>query len=301
LSFDEDSTSCVCNGKMQIGGRGGPDCQSFDGNGGPFCFVDSGVCPDGVYARQDDKYWSNLACVPPPLVVGGQAGFDRANVQPDTPFVPEVYFDGNFYPVCGLGFADDNEGAAAICRAFRFGHGGFVKKTNAIFIKDAMPVGKCNAGESLDSCTGGENAHGDLDGQNGQCKAGNPVGVEVTCYAAAAGSVKAASGEEIIGDARFTPEVYLDGSFHPLCFADDDTSIAAAACLTAGFPDGGYMVKNRDGVYDRDALPVTTTPHLERIFWGLQSHYFFNSRSESAISERLWTAALKAAVRPVMT
>jgi hypothetical protein len=50
------------------------------------------------------------------------------------------------------------------------------------FSQNAMPVGRCNAYDtSLDSCTGGGNAFGDFEWENGKCNAGNVVGVYVTC------------------------------------------------------------------------------------------------------------------------
>ena len=45
-----------------------------------------------------------------------------------------------------------------------------------------MPVGACRKGESLDSCTGGNNAFGNLTAMDGRCKKGNPVGVQIVCY-----------------------------------------------------------------------------------------------------------------------
>jgi hypothetical protein len=279
-------TNCACNGESNDeyrNGYGGSHCESTDSDDSPpFCYVDEAMCLDEIWSGMSSKYYSYLACVLP--AVGGQTGLDRANIQGYIPFTPEVYFQGKFYPVCGLGFADDNEGVAAFCRAFGFFHGGVVTKTNAVFDKDAMPVGKCNPDDDIDSCTGGGNSFGNLAGQNGQCKAGNPVGVEVICYAEATETVRAAGGRDIVGDVLFTPEVYVDGSFYPMCFADDDTSVAAAACLQAGFPHGGHMRKNVNGIssslsspnmsseiYNMDALPVPmpVSPTKDVIFGSL--------------------------------
>jgi hypothetical protein len=58
--------------------------------------------------------------------------------------------------------------------------------------------------------------------------------------------------------------VYFEGSFHPICLAEDDDDIAAAVCLAAGFPDGGYFVKNADAVREKNALPVYHHYHFTR-------------------------------------
>jgi hypothetical protein len=99
----------------------------------------------------------------------------------DIPFVPEIYYEGTHYPICSHGFANNNEGAAEVCRALGYSNGGRVRTTNAVLTRDAMPVGQCGPGESVDSCSAGENAFGQLEDRDGRCKAGMPVGVEVIC------------------------------------------------------------------------------------------------------------------------
>ncbi len=82
----------------------------------------------------------------------------------DRAFYPEIYYEGAYHPICGIDFND--EAAAMACRDIdvlkeyirnptwhqqeRFTYGGRVVKTNAILDKDAMPVGACRQGESLD-------------------------------------------------------------------------------------------------------------------------------------------------------
>ena len=95
-------------------------------------------------------------------------------------FVPEVLFEGNYYPICGHYFWDSDYGAETVCKALGF-DGGAKTNTAAKFEEHAMPVGRCNQGEELDKCSGGGNAWGDLDTNDGWCNAGNTIGVEVTC------------------------------------------------------------------------------------------------------------------------
>jgi hypothetical protein len=134
-------------------------------------------------------------------------------VVPGKPFIPEVYFDGEYYPICYHWFSKihnvehSNRGAIMVCEALGFA-GGIAsdgwgsqcgsarnvwketsmcdetapENTAVVFSQNAMPVGRCHAHDtSLDSCTGGENSFGDFEWENGKCKAGNEVGVYVTC------------------------------------------------------------------------------------------------------------------------
>jgi len=104
---------------------------------------------------------------------------DHTFVKGDEPFVPEVLFEGAYHPVCGLDFADNNEGASAICREVGFDYGGVVKRTNAVFDQDAVAIGKCREGESIVSCTGGGNHYQE---SIPSCASGQQIGVEITCH-----------------------------------------------------------------------------------------------------------------------
>jgi len=68
-----------------------------------------------------------------------------------------------------------------------------------------------------------------------------------------------ATGGVILGDVPFSPEVYTDGSFHPVCFpndADNNEYAASAFCLAANFSNGGRVVAMTGETYDKDALPI---------------------------------------------
>lgn len=101
-------------------------------------------------------------------------------------------------PVCGPYFWDNNNGATAICRKLGFLSGKFYRRSysrydvqtrkftaNSIY-KDAMPVGKCRAGEELHKCTGGGNAWGNLT-KYSNCKKGQNAAVEISCHGGRAG------------------------------------------------------------------------------------------------------------------
>jgi len=111
-------------------------------------------------------------------------------------FVPEGFSGGDYYPFCGHYFWDNNHGATAVCKALGFS-GGERKKTRSVYDRDAMPVGRCNAGQAVDQCTARNNAWGDLDyrsdykssSNSGYCKKGNKVGVQVRCSGTSSSSI----------------------------------------------------------------------------------------------------------------
>jgi hypothetical protein len=124
----------------------------------------------------DNCPWSCGKCESK-VVVSGTSDRPRS----DTKFIPEIDYEGQYYPICGLNFWDNDEGASALCRLAGYRHGGIVIRTNAPYVKDAMPIGKCYTGEDVDSCSAGGNAYGDFSYQEGACAVGQSVGVEVVC------------------------------------------------------------------------------------------------------------------------
>ena len=93
-------------------------------------------------------------------------------------FVPEVLYEGKYYPICTYGFANNHIGATTFCKLLGFNKG-FALRTWDQYDKDAMLVGKCMAGEAITKCTAGKNYRywGDLT----TCKKGTNVGVKVIC------------------------------------------------------------------------------------------------------------------------
>merc|ERR1712086_847428 len=98
-------------------------------------------------------------------------------------FVPEVMSNGNWYPICGHYFWDNNDGATTVCQGL--GYGGFSSGTRQhvrdTYSADSMPVGECSAGQALTSCNHGGNGWGNLEYNGGWCKTGTQIGVTVTC------------------------------------------------------------------------------------------------------------------------
>ena len=119
----------------------------------------------------------------PTIYMFANAVFVRAQggetVQEGKAFVPEVLFKGEYSPICGHFFWDDNNGATTFCNSLGFKNGK-ITKTRDVYDVDTMAVGTCKAGEALTECTGGGNAWGDWVLQPA-CKKGKPVGFTVTC------------------------------------------------------------------------------------------------------------------------
>ena len=63
----------------------------------------------------------------------------------------------------------------------------------------------------------------------------------------------------IVGDVPFSPEVYFDGAYRPICLAkmNDVESIGNAVCLAAGFNGGARVVQNKHKTHKRDGIPVS--------------------------------------------
>jgi len=107
----------------------------------------------------------------------------RPEVIAGVSFVPEIYDDatGNYYPICGHHFWDTSNGANLVCQELGFDNGS-VEATRDAYNVDAMPVGYCaEHDDTLQRCTGGGNAYGDLSLNDGVCTRGNPIGVRVVC------------------------------------------------------------------------------------------------------------------------
>ncbi len=82
--------------------------------------------------------------------------------------------------VVGLNFWDNDESASTLCRLSGYRQGGIVVRTNATYVKDAMPIGSATQAKTV-TVAPQEETHGDFSYREGACAAGPPVGVEVVC------------------------------------------------------------------------------------------------------------------------
>ena len=91
-----------------------------------------------------------------------------------------MWYKGHWFPICGLGFWDNDNGATTVCRKLGFSQG-TKHRTDLHRNADSMPVGRCNRDEALTQCTGGHNAWGVFSYQNDACVKGKKTGITVTC------------------------------------------------------------------------------------------------------------------------
>ncbi len=98
----------------------------------------------------------------------------------DTPFIPEVFLEGAFHPLCLTGSVEDTANLAkALCAKVGYPYEGYIAYTGHAYEQDAIAVAACGYGESLLSCLDGVHRS---EGSTERCKTGSSVGFEVTCH-----------------------------------------------------------------------------------------------------------------------
>merc|ERR1712157_20474 len=110
------------------------------------------------------------------------------------------------------------------------------EETKDAYSTDAMPVGRCHEGESLDQCTAGGNAFGDPEYNEGRCKKGQLVGVKVVCTNFAAVRARDYYPRMPPAGTAFVPEVHYNGQYYPICghYFWDDNGGAESVCKSLG-------------------------------------------------------------------
>ena len=89
------------------------------------------------------------------------------------------FWKGRWSPICGNWFWDNQFGATSFCKKLGYTKG-VQERANEKYDEDAIRIGKCNEGESLEECTAGCNEKGLGDGC-AKCSTGNDVRVTITC------------------------------------------------------------------------------------------------------------------------
>merc|ERR1712028_49015 len=184
-AFAEAGYTCINVG----GSRNYPGSPFSTSRNGDDCYF---TTPGSNVVSNGNSYGHHAAlcsCVSAPvdttptLVDGSVRAENGATATAGVAFVPEVMFNGNWYPICGHFFWDNNHGATTVCQ--ELGYGGFSSGTRQhvrdTYSADSMPVGECSAGQALTSCNQGGNDWGNLEYNGGWCKAGTQIGVTVTC------------------------------------------------------------------------------------------------------------------------
>lgn len=110
-----------------------------------------------------------------------------------TEFYPQVYYSGRsspgWYPICGDGSWDTDDGASTICAMLGF-ESGFAVRTGVGYTQDAMQVEACRPGQQPQGCTAGGIRLGQEMAESCKCSqvvpdsgpAAGGLGVRVTCH-----------------------------------------------------------------------------------------------------------------------
>ena len=90
---------------------------------------------------------------------------------------PMLFWDGKWSPICGHWFWDNHHGAKSFCKKLGYESGKYLR-TNEAYEEDAILIGRCRKGESLEKCTGTMNRY-TLDFR--MCRAGEKVAITISC------------------------------------------------------------------------------------------------------------------------
>lgn len=125
-------------------------------------------------------------------VLGNRPSYDlevrargNADVLPRVPFVPEILFNDGYHEICGHWFWNNHNGATSVCRKLGFQSGRLQRERwhdhswwGATLETDAVMVGSCGVGSSLEHCAENENR---FDVGGGGCRIGDSAGIMVIC------------------------------------------------------------------------------------------------------------------------
>ena len=97
----------------------------------------------------------------------------------------EFFWNGMFSPICGHWFWDNEYGAQSFCQTLGYTNGSIISggkysEPGDKYTVDAITIGKCYAGEELETCSGGCN---DKAVGNGcaECATGESVKMIINC------------------------------------------------------------------------------------------------------------------------
>ena len=102
----------------------------------------------------------------------------EGNVKIDADNIPYLFYGGKWSPICGHHFWDNDYGAKAFCNKLGYNYGIVSRGGHGHYDQDAIEVGKCKAGEDINSCTAANNFYTNT----GWCKKGtenNGKGVKI--------------------------------------------------------------------------------------------------------------------------
>ena len=94
----------------------------------------------------------------------------------DSDGIPYIFWGGEWSPICGHYFWNNEEGAKVFCKELGF-QGGTLHVPDSAYSEDAIEIGECRTGQTIDSCTSESNNYELTE----WCKAGNNVKITIDC------------------------------------------------------------------------------------------------------------------------
>lgn len=110
---------------------------------------------------------------------------DQYSVHSGESFVPEVLFNGAWFPICANGFNLNWYGATEVCKTLLNSNFVIGRPFGSEDLStDAIPIGECKNGQTLDTCEfQGENLWGNASTvKTDLCKANSGRGVRLLCF-----------------------------------------------------------------------------------------------------------------------
>ena len=98
--------------------------------------------------------------------------------------IAEVYFNGQWVPICGHHFWDNDVAASLFCQQLGFG-AGTIKEKSLTLQSDGLQVGMCHDGDNWLQCSYPKCNQLTIGGQcndsPGMCTMGEPAAVSIDC------------------------------------------------------------------------------------------------------------------------
>merc|ERR1719336_889951 len=90
-----------------------------------------------------------------------------------------LFYEKKWWPICGHYFWDNEHGAETFCKKLGY-TGGKLEKHRKKLSVEALLIGVCKPGQSLDKCTGNCNNYLS-DEKCSNCASGQHVGIKAIC------------------------------------------------------------------------------------------------------------------------
>ena len=98
--------------------------------------------------------------------------------------IAEVYFNNQWFPICGHWFLDNNVGVNLFCQQLGF-ETGEIKEKQLKLLSDGLTIGQCLQGDTWLKCSQNDCNQLQVGGQcknGGSCKKGQNAAVSIDCF-----------------------------------------------------------------------------------------------------------------------